>query len=187
MTGLCVRACATAQTHLSVKRRRGLPTAMQVGMEGVGFTGYDAALLGLVVVTVAVASCGVAFTQKETSDDYSTLRAWKRVMGLIIPQAPQFVLALTAAIFESICLTLQPLYMGTVIDKVTAISLKGGQDVNEGVESMAYTCAIIVCLDAIKCIAVYARECLNNSLGDFARQKAQVLCESGASNLFIHP
>jgi hypothetical protein len=162
-----------------------VPTAMQLGMEGGGFTGYDAALLVLVVCAVVVASFGFASTQKETSGEYSTLRAWKRVMGLILPQAPRFVLALTAAIFESICSTLQPLYMGLVIDEVTAISLKGNKD--GGLESMAYNCVTVICLDAIKCIAIYARECLNNSIGDFARQKAQVVCESGASHLSIHP
>ncbi len=151
------------------------------------FTWYDAGLFGLFVCAVAVVSCRVNSTQKGESEDYSTFRAWKRVMSLIIPQSPRFVLTLTAAITESVCSTLTPVCMGSIVDLISAISLKGDKDVNEVINAMAYISVSIICLDVIKCIAVYGRECLNNNLGDFARQKAQVLvvcfCKGGVSSL----
>jgi hypothetical protein len=138
------------------------------------FTWYDAGLLGLFACTVAIGSHGIASTQKGECDDYSTWRAWTRVLELNLPQSRRFVLALVAAILESVCSTLQPVCMGAVIDMITAIVSKGDKDVKVIFDEMTYTCVTIMCLDAIKCVAIHGRERFSNSVGDFARQKAQV-------------
>ncbi len=98
-------------------------------------------------------------------------------MGLILPESPYFLLALLAAITESVCSSLQPIYMGSVIDLVASTNLKGEKDVTmDGFfDELTFKCVMIICLDAVKCAAIYGRECLNNGIGDFARQKAQVL------------
>ncbi len=120
----------------------------------VDFAWYDAGLLGMFVCSLAGVTYGVSSALTDKADDYSTWKAWKRAMELIIPQSRLFVLSLTAAIFESICSTLQPVYMGSVLDMITDIGSKGDKDVKVDFDKMTYTCVTIVCLDAMKCVAI---------------------------------
>jgi hypothetical protein len=153
---------------------------MQLYFKNLEFTWYDAGLIGLFLCTVAGVSSGLSSTSKENSICDTDLRAWKRVMRFVIPVSPYFVLALVAAIVESVCSTLQPLFIGSAIDLVKAASLKRDEDITAKgfFRDMVYTCVAMISLDAIKCIAIYGRERLNNGIGDSTRKNAQVLTAS---------
>jgi hypothetical protein len=161
-------------------------------MAGLNFSVYDIGLFVSFVIAVLVLTVGRglfgrflvfwADVMSEKPDDdipaigsADAVRIWKKLFWLAYPEAKLMTLALLNALLSSVCSFSHPVYMGRAIDIVLGAA-KGGSNVSaaDAANRLKDIFIFIAALEVLKVISAYGHERLNNNVGDFVRQRAQV-------------
>ena len=101
-------------------------------------------------------------------------RIWKKIFWLAYPEAKLMTLALLNALLSAVCSFSHPVYMGRAIDIVLE-AVKGDRaSIADAAARMKEIFIVISILEVLKFISAYGSERLNNNVGDFVRQRAQV-------------
>jgi hypothetical protein len=139
------------------------------------FTIYDAWFFTMFLLSImaGLGTSSKGVVQNEVPGKYTSFMVWKRVLGFANPEALYFLFALIAAFGESVCSTLQPIYLGKIVDLVSTTVAKGNYDIDEHIDKLSASFAFIVLLELLKGLSNFVNEKTNENLGDFVRQRVQ--------------
>jgi hypothetical protein len=101
------------------------------------------------------------------------VRIWTKVLWLAYPEARLLCLALLNSFLSAASSFLHPVYLGRAIDAVSE-ALNDKSKSAEVATKLTEIFFLIVILEMLKGITAYGHERLNNNVGDFVRQRAQV-------------
>ncbi len=103
------------------------------------------------------------------------VRIWKKIFWLAYPEAKLMTLALLNALLSAACSFSHPVYMGRAIDAVLEAVKRGSKaSAADAATQMKDAFIVVAILEILKFISAYGHERLNNNVGDFVRQRAQV-------------
>ncbi len=156
------------------------------------FSIYDVGLLLSFIISFLVLYVGRGIFGKflwflaeiisEKSDDdipaissTDAVRIWKKIFWIAYPEAKLMTLALLNALLSAACSFLHPVWMGRAID-VAIDTAKDGSKVSavDTATRINEIFIVVAILNFLKFITEYGHERLNNNVGDFVRQRAQV-------------
>ena len=98
----------------------------------------------------------------------------RRLFYLSIPESKYIILTLFFTVIGAICTTLAPILIGAAMDLTSTSVLTESCEVERNEVSNLFF--LVLFLEIVNSVATYARERLNNTIGNFVRQRAQVQC-----------
>ncbi len=129
----------------------------------------------------------------EELTQHDIFNVWRKIINLTIPEFGLFIGAIITALCTSICDFLSPMFLGKAMDIVhsnfnsTAPSIPLSkeyplgdlskevlsQQQDNGYHALNMIFLVIIAIQIIRATLEYARERINNNIGDFVRQRAQ--------------